>query len=235
MTFSDVKKELRKNIVKGKANTLQMFFKTGKGQYAEGDVFIGVMVPSIRKVVKKYSDLDLNETIELLHSKIHEERMTALLILVVKYKSGDEKLKEKIFKLYLSNTKYVNNWDLVDLTAEHIIGEHLRSGSKKLLYKLARSKDLWEKRISIIATFAYIKRGQSKETFKIAKMLLADEHDLIHKAVGWMLREVGKRCSFDDELAFIIEHYKKMPRTMLRYSIERFPQELRIKILEGAL
>ena len=235
MNATDVKKELKKHIVKGKANTLQMFFKTGKGQYAEGDIFIGVMVPNIRKVVKEHTDLELNQVIELLHSKIHEERMTALFILVAKYEGGDKKLKEKIFNLYLANTKYVNNWDLVDLTAGQIVGEHLMSASKGLLYELARSNDLWEKRISIISTFAYIKRGKSAETLKIAKMLLNDEHDLIHKAVGWMLREVGKRCSFDDELAFLKLYYKKMPRTMLRYAIERFPQGIRKKIMEGSL
>ena len=235
MTFLDIKNELKKHIVKDKARTLQRFFKTGKGEYAEGDVFIGVMVPSIRKVAKKYTDLSVSETLTLLRSKIHEERLTALFILLAKYKNGDEKLKDRIYKLYLANTKYINNWDLVDLTAEHIVGSYLIGRSKQPLYALAKSNNLWEKRISIISTFAYIKLGESKETFKIAKMLLHDEHDLIHKAVGWMLREVGKRVSCDEELIFLKKYYKTMPRTMLRYAIERFSEPLRKKILEGKL
>jgi 3-methyladenine DNA glycosylase AlkD len=230
MTATDVKRSLKKLVTPGKAQVLQRFFKTGKGEYAEGDIFIGVMVPNIRKVVKQYSNLPLTEVVKLLHSKIHEERLTASFILVAQYKKGDEKLKQKIFNLYLANTKYIINWDLVDLTAHHIVGEQLRNGSKQTLYKLATSKDLWEKRISIISTFAYIKAGESKETLKIAKMLLNDDHDLIHKAAGWMLREVGKRASHQDELNFLQEYAKKMPRTMLRYAIERFPEGLRKKI-----
>lgn len=235
MTASCVSYNLKDYIVKDKAKTLQRFFKTGKGEYAEGDVFIGVMVPNIRKVAKKYSDLAISETLTLLHSKIHEERLVALFILLAKYKNGDEKLKDKIYKLYLANTKYINNWDLVDLTAEHIVGSYLINKPKQTLYDLAKSSNLWEKRISIISTFAYIKRGESKETFKIAKMLLHDEHDLIHKAVGWMLREVGKRVSYDEELIFLKKYYKTMPRTMLRYAIERFSEPLRKRILEGKL
>lgn len=231
MTALDVKNSLKKLVVPGKAQTLQRFFKTGKGEYAEGDIFIGVMAPSMKATVKKYATLPIAEAVKLLHSKIHEERMVALLILVAQYKKGDEKLKQKIFDIYLSNTKYINNWDLVDLTAEHIVGEQLRNGSKQTLYKFAKSKSLWERRISILSTFAYIKTGESKETLKIAKMLLNDEHDLIHKAVGWMLREVGKRASINDELKFLEQHGKNMPRTMLRYAIERFPQNLRKKMM----
>lgn len=231
MTASHVKTSLKKLVVPGKAQTLQRFFKTGKGEYAEGDIFIGVMAPSMKATVKKYATLPIAEAVKLLHSKIHEERMVALLILVAQYKKGDEKLKQKIFDIYLSNTKYINNWDLVDLTAEHIVGEQLRNSSKQTLYKLAKSKSLWERRIAILSTFAYIKTGESKETLKIAKMLLNDEHDLIHKAVGWMLREVGKRVSHQEELKFVEQHVKKMPRTMLRYAIERFPEALRKKIL----
>ena len=231
MTASDVKNSLKKLVVPGKVQILQRFFKTGKGEYAEGDVFIGVMVPGIRETAKKYSALPLTEVVELLHSKIHEERMTAAFILVAQYKKGNEKLKQKIFDIYLANTKYINNWDLVDLTAYHIVGEQLRNGSKQTLYKLAKSKSLWERRISILSTFAYIKTGESKETLKIAKMLLHDEHDLIHKAVGWMLREVGKRVSINDELKFLEQHGKNMPRTMLRYAIELFPQSLRKRLM----
>lgn len=227
----NLKNSLKKLITPGKAQVLQRFFKTGKGEYAEGDIFIGVMVPDIRKVVKQYISLPLTEVVKLLHSKIHEERLAAAFILVAQYKKGDEKLKQKIFNIYLSNTKYINNWDLVDLTAYHIVGEQLRNGSKQTLYKLAKSKDLWEKRISIISTFAYIKTGEYKETLKIAKMLLNDDQDLIHKAVGWMLREVGKRVSQEQEVKFLEQYAHRMPRTMLRYAIERFPEKLRKKFL----
>ena len=208
------------------ALNLQRFFKTGKGDYGEGDVFLGLKAAQIKEVVKKYRELPLVDCIRLLHSKYHEHRMIALQILVSKYnRSESEALKQRIFNIFLQNTKYINNWDLVDTTVEHVIGAYLYDKDKSILYKFACSDLLWERRISIISTFNYIKRGEYEETLKIATMLLQDKHDLIHKAVGWMLREVGKRC---DELvltAFLDAYATAMPRTMLRYSIERLPKE----------
>ena len=217
----NIKKDLKKLSKPAKSQILQRFFKTGKGQYGEGDRFIGVMVPDIRKVAKKYHDLSLLEIISLLHSPIHEERLCALLVMVDQFGKAESKKQKKIFDLYLKNYKYINNWDLVDLTAPRIVGAYLMDGPREILYKLARSKNLWQKRIAIIATFQFIYHGQSQDTIKIAKILLHDEHDLIHKAVGWMLREVGKRCDEKILLAFLDQHHGKMPRTMLRYAIER--------------
>lgn len=221
---SHIKQDLRKTARSQKAAALMRFFKTGPGEYAEGDVFIGVMVPETRKVVKKYlNDVTLNEVEELLHSKIHEERLAALLLLVALYKKSDEKLKEKIYKLYIRNTKYINNWDLVDLTAPHIVGGFLENKPKDILNAFAVSKNLWERRIAMLATLYSIGHGESREALRIAKMLLNDSHDLIHKAVGWMLREVGKRCSERELEQFLRQHRARMPRTMLRYAIERLP------------
>ncbi|MFA5103742.1 MAG: DNA alkylation repair protein [Candidatus Margulisiibacteriota bacterium] len=224
---------LRSLASKEKAKILSGFFKTGPGQYGEGDVFLGITVPKIRKAVKAFEGITLAELKILLGSKYHEERLAALLILVAQYKKGDEFLRKKIFQLYLTNTRHINNWDLVDLSAEHIVGQYLSDRPKDLLYKLAKSKDLWERRISVLSTFAYIKEGECDETLKISEMLLKDDHDLIHKAVGWMLREVGKRCSMQKEEAFLKKHYKIMPRTMLRYAIERFPEKKRQMYLRG--
>ncbi|MFA6253297.1 MAG: DNA alkylation repair protein [Patescibacteria group bacterium] len=224
---ANVKKDLKKLSKSSKAKILQRFFKTGKGQYSEGDKFIGVVVPDIRKVSKQYSDLPLKQVSELLHSKIHEERLCALLILVEQYKKGDSKKQKQIFGLYLKNYKYINNWDLVDLTAPRIVGAYLADKPKNILYKLAKSKNLWQRRIAILATFQFIYYCQSKETIKIANILLHDKHDLIQKAVGWMLREVGKRCDEQILLNFLDKNYKTMPRTMLRYAIERLLEKKR--------
>ncbi len=204
-----------------KAKILSGFFKTGKGEYGEGDVFLGIYVPIQRAIAKKYTDLDLAELETLLKNKIHEHRTGALFILCDQYKKSDDKTKEKIFKFYLKNTSRINNWDLVDLSAPNIVGEWLLKKDKKILYKLARSKNLWEKRISIVSTLAFIRTKQLHDTLKISEILINDNHDLIHKAVGWMLRETGKR----DEIVlrnFLNKHATKMPRTMLRYSIEKF-------------
>jgi len=226
---------LRKEILKlknpAKAKVLMGFFKTGKGEYGEGDKFLGIVVPKQRELVKKYwKDLNLTEITKLLKSPFHEERLIALLLLVKKFETGEE--QEKIFKLYLKNTKFINNWDLVDLTAPNIVGEYLKGKDRKVLYKLAKSKSLWEKRISILATFQFIKNKDPKDTLKISEILLKDEHDLIHKAVGWMLREVGKKCGEEIEEKFLQKYVKKMPRTMLRYAIERFPEEKRQRYLK---
>ncbi len=234
MTLKVLKKELRSKATLKRAKILQRFFKTGPGEYGEGDIFLGIKVPDSRTIVKKYSDIDFKEVEKLLHSKIHEERSVALGILIQKFQKGDEKQKEKVFKLYLKNTKNVNNWDLVDSSADKIVGEYLMDKPKNILYKLAKSKNLWERRIAIMSTFQFIKKNKFKETLKISEMLLSDSHDLIHKAVGWMLREAGKR-SLATEERFLKKHYQKMPRTMLRYAIERFPERKRQAYLKGKI
>lgn len=225
--IANIKKDLKKAARQDKANTLQRFFKTGPGQYGEGDKFIGVMVPDIRRVSQKYKDLPTKEVLDLLRSPFHEERLCALLILVDQYQKGDSQKQKQIFALYLKNYQYINNWDLIDLTAPRIVGAYLMHRPKDVLYKLAKSKNLWQRRVAILATFQFIYAGQSQETIKIAKILLRDEHDLIQKAVGWMLREVGKRCDEKILLDFLDEYHKVMPRTMLRYAIERLPTKKR--------
>ncbi len=233
VTLLRLRVDLKKRASPAKAKLLARFFKTGPGEYGEGDVFIGVMVPDTRQVARQYSGLILPETKKLLHSKIHEERLCAILILIEKYRKADDRLKEDIYNFYLTNTGFINNWDLIDLSAPQIIGNFLQDKSKAKLYQLAKSKSLWERRISILATFNFIYRGQPKETLKIAKLLLNDKHDLIHKAVGWMLREVGKRCSQKTLEDFLAPYYKKMPRTMLRYAIERLPPGKRNAYRQG--
>lgn len=209
-----------------KARVLSRFFKTGRGEYGEGDVFLGVMVPETRRVAKKHADLPLLEIQKLLNSKIHEHRLAALLILVEKYRKADEREQKKIFEFYLQNARKVNNWDLVDLSAPKIVGLQLRNGKRSVLRKLARSRNIWERRIAIVSTYSFIKEGDYGDTLKISEMLLDDEHDLIHKAVGWMLREVGKKDQEAEE-GFLRKHYKRMPRTMLRYAIEKFSKKKR--------
>ncbi len=224
--LNQAKQDLQKLKNKEKAKILSRFFKTGKGEYGEGDVFFGITVPDQRKVAKKYSNLNLEEVQDLFSSKIHEHRLVALLILIKKYKSSDAKVRKGFFDFYLKNTKNINNWDLVDLSASHIVGNYLLDKNKSILYKLAKSNDLWERRISIISTFEFIRNNRFEETLKISELLLNDRHDLIHKAVGWMLREVGKRDQEIEE-QFLKKHYRNMPRTMLRYAIERFDKDKR--------
>ena len=218
---------------------LQRFFKTKKWEYAQGDEFYGIIVPKVREKAKKYfEELDLEQVKELLHSKIHEERLCALFILIEKYKNkkSTPKNKKEIYKLYLNNTKFINNWDLVDLSAPNIVGNYLFENRKeiKVLEKLAKSELLWDKRISIVSTLYFIREKEFDSTIKISKILLQDEHDLIQKAVGWMLREVGK-MDLKIEENFLKENYKIMPRTMLRYAIEKFPEEKRQKYLKGKI
>lgn len=220
-TLSQLQSDLRSFIIPEKAAFFPRFFKTGKGQYGYGDKFLGITVPNMRTVAVKYKDLELSDIIKLLHSQWHEERLVALIILTEQFKRANPTGQKEIYDLYLSNTKYINNWDLVDLSATNIVGEYLVNKSKSILYKLAKSDLLWDRRIAIISTFAFIKRGDPSETFKIAEILLHDKHDLIHKAVGWMLREVGKRCGEESLESFLNKHYKVMPRTMLRYALER--------------
>ncbi len=232
MTSFDVKKELKALAKPDKAKVLAGFFKTGSGQYGAGDKFLGITVPEQRQIARKYSQLPLGDVAMLLASHWHEERLTAALILVEKFQSGEEKDKREIFQFYLAHSKGINNWDLVDLTADKIVGAWLsQKGQLLLLDKLARSANLWERRIAVIATFAFIKQGDFGPTFKLAEKLLDDPHDLIHKAVGWMLREAGKR----DEAAlrkFLDAHVGQMPRTMLRYAIEKLPLSLRQQYLK---
>ncbi len=235
--LSSLKKDLRKYVNKEKALFYPRFFKSGKGEYAEGDWFIGVTVPLSRKVAKKYKDLSFEDLNMLLQSPIHEERLVSLLILIHKFNNVNQKEKEKLYNYYLSSTKYINNWDLVDLSADKIVGGYLLGKKDRLiLVKLAKSKNLWERRIAVIATFQFIKeKKEYRDTFTVSEILLNDRHDLIHKAVGWMLREVGKRVSKDKEEAYLKTRYKQMPRTMLRYAIEHFPESRRKQYLQGTV
>jgi 3-methyladenine DNA glycosylase AlkD len=209
-----------------RAKTLSWFFKTGKGQYGEGDIFLGIPVPKQRKVAKKYVNLSLDDLQELLNTKIHEYRFTALVILVSKYRKAEEMGKKEIFDFCLRNTKNINNWDLVDLSAPRIIGDYLLNKERSILYKLAKSNSLWERRLSILSTFAFIDDNDFEDALNISELLLNDEHDLIHKAVGWALREIGKRDQNIEE-RFLTKHYLHMPRTMLRYAIEKFDKNKR--------
>jgi len=223
MTYKKLVSELKSLEDKNQAKNLQRFFKTGPGQYGEGDIFLGIKVPVQRQIVKKYFNISLCDTEALLQSKIHEQRLVALLILVKKYEIAKNEIEKKqIFDVYIKNRKYINNWDLVDLSAPNIIGNYLLNKDRQILYEFAKSDHLWTKRIAILSCFAFIRNGETHDTLKIAQILLNDKHDLIHKAVGWMLRELGKRVSQDKEEEFLNKYYKKMPRTMLRYAIERF-------------
>jgi len=224
--ITQLKQELKKLANPKQAKIHAWFFKTGKGQYGEGDIFLGTKVPVQRKIAKKYPNLTLKDIEQLLQSKIHEHRLCALFILIAKYKKANDNLKKQIFKLYLKNAKQINNWDLVDLSAPNIVGDYLLDKPREVLYKLASSKNLWERRISILATYTFIKNNDFIDTLKISKLLLGDDHDFIHKAVGWMLREVGKRNQPTEE-KFLKKYYKQMPRTMLRYAIEKFDEKKR--------
>lgn len=234
MLASSVKTALLKIADKNKAIILSRFFKTGRGEYGEGDKFLGVVVPKQRKIAKKFIDLPLNQVLKLLKSPIHECRLTALFILIHQYQQGGPEIKRKIFSAYLKNLRYVNNWDLVDSSAPKITGDFLlqQFAQQKILYKLAKSKNLWERRIAILSTFTFIRTGQFTDTFRIAKILLHDNHDLIHKAVGWMLREIGKIDQKAEE-KFLRKYFKQMPRTMLRYAIEKFVDKSFLKKLSG--
>ncbi len=225
---------LKKHANPKSAAVLSRFFKTAKGEYGEGDIFLGIKVPQTRTVAQQFHDLPPKECLSLLKSKIHEERLLALLILCEQFKKGSDAEKKKIHNFYLKNIQYVNNWDLVDTSAALLVGSYLVHSNKDILYKLARSKNLWEKRVAIIATFHFIRNKDFKDTVAISEILLSDKHDLIHKAVGWMIREVGKR-DFKTCEKFLIKHYKKMPRTMLRYAIEKFPEQKRKKYLKGEI
>jgi len=223
-----IEKEIEEHKNEKKAELLQRFFKTGKGEYGEGDIFYGIMVPIQREIVKQFSDLSFNDLQTLLNTKIHEKRLIALLILVKQFEKAnkikDEKKQKEIFEFYLKNVRNINNWDLVDLSAPRICGIYLLDKDKSILYKLASSNNLWEKRISILSTFWFIKENKFEDAIKLAELFLKEKHDLMHKAVGWMLREIGKK---DKQVLinFLNKHYKNMPRTMLRYSLERLSEK----------
>jgi len=263
MTSADAQKALRRYASAQKARILRRFFKTGPGEYGEGDIFIGVKVPETRKVAQKFAGLPLDAITSLLRSKVHEERLLALLLLVDKYDKGNANIKEGIVRLYLDNTRHINNWDLVDLSAPKILGHWLlaqnsvgispqqaqasvprgrppansktpSTGDKELLPSLAKSPNLWERRIAIVSTYAFIRNRNFSNTFSIADMLLNDPEDLIHKAVGWMLREVGKQDLQALE-AFLRPRCRTMPRTMLRYAIEKLPERERLAYMKGTV
>ena len=213
---------------------LQKYFKTGPGQYGEGDVFRGIRVPQLRKLSVAYRSLAIEQVLQLLHSVYHEDRLLALLILVLRFAKEDEAGREAIYDLYLGNTRFINNWDLVDSSAERIVGAHLKDKSRLPLERLAQSRSIWERRIAVISTSHYLRFNDFDLTLSIAERLLTDPEDLIHKAVGWMLREVGKR-DLQREEKFLSTHYRRMPRTMLRYAIEKFPEERRQGYLKGTI
>jgi 3-methyladenine DNA glycosylase AlkD len=229
-----IRKELESLADPRHAANLQRFFKTGPGEYGEGDRFRGIRVPVLRQLVRKYRHLPQTAVEHLLPSAFHEDRLLALLLLIDRYYRGDGPVRVGIHRFYLEQTGWVNNWDLVDISAPHLVGHYLQDRPKGLLTRLAASEVLWERRIAVLATFAFIKQGDLEESFRIAALLLRDPEDLIHKAVGWMLREAGKRDLSAVE-TFLGAHYREMPRTMLRYAIERFPEPRRQAYLKGAV
>jgi 3-methyladenine DNA glycosylase AlkD len=226
-----IQRALRKKKNPRQARVLQGFFKTGKGEYGEGDIFLGLKVPETRSIAKQYTNLNFPEIKILLYSKIHEERLAGVLLLVHKFENGSEAEKAKVFRFYIQHSKRMNNWDLVDLSASRIVGGFLQKRDRSILYRLAKSKNLWERRIAIIATFQFIYKNEYQETFKIADILLCDKEDLMHKATGWMLREVGKRVSEKKLEKYLSSRLQKLPRTTLRYAIERFPEKKRKQYL----
>lgn len=231
--LEQLRKDLKKLSDKKRAAVSQKFFKTGEGEYGFGDIFIGITVPQSRELAIKYKDMSFEDLYKLLRSEIHEERLIALLIMVHNFEK-DEMLQRRIYEFYLKNIKFVNNWDLVDLSADKIMGGYLADKPKVVIYKLADSKNLWERRIAMIATYNFIKNHIFDDAVKIAEKLITDENDLIQKAVGWMLREIGKR-DLETEVKFLDKHYKEMGRTALRYSLEKFPEKSRKAYMIGTV
>lgn len=209
------------------------FFKAGKGEYGEGDRFLGVTVPNIRAIAKLHKDISIEEIRELLQSEWHEVRLCALIIMVEKSKKKDEALRKELFNLYLSQTKRINNWDLVDLSCRFIIGEYLLDKSRDILYQLAQSSLLWDNRIAIVSTYAFIRKGQLEDTYALSDLMMQHPHDLMHKAIGWMLREAGKRNP-ERLYDYVMSHRADMPRTMLRYAIEKFSPKERAILMKRA-
>jgi 3-methyladenine DNA glycosylase AlkD len=232
ITFENLTKAFRSEGNPAIAEHSSGFFKTGKGEYGEGDRFLGIRVPVTRNYAKKYRRVPMPVIRKLLKSQFHEERLLAVILLVEKFKSGNESDRKKIYELYLKHTKYINNWDIVDSSAHFIVGPFLQARSRDKLFELARSEDLWERRIAIMSTFHYIRQGEFDTALNISERLVDDIEDLIHKAVGWMLREIGKRDRATEE-EFLKAHYHSMPRTMLRYAIEKFPEKRRQQYLKG--
>jgi 3-methyladenine DNA glycosylase AlkD len=230
MSVARFKKEYKKLANPAAAKVLQGFFKTGPGQYGEGDIFLGIKVPAQREAIKKYYDFNFVDLQELLDSKIHEYRLSAIFILVKKFETAGGLERKKIYDFYLKNSKNINNWDLVDMSAPNIVGTYLLAKNRKILYTLVKSKNIWERRVAVLATFTFLRQKDFADILKIAKLLLKDEHDLIHKAVGWMLRETGKR---DEKVLkeFLDRYRQEMPRTMLRYAIEKLSEAERKKYL----
>ena len=234
MPVLKIRRSLRRLADTNTALVLQRFFKTGPGEYGEGDVFIGIKIPILRKLAEEFEEEPLQTLRILLRSKIHEERMLALMILVRRFARENDQGRRQIYKLYLAHSRLINNWDLVDGSAPYIVGAFLWSRNRKPLYVLAKSPSLWERRIAVLSTFHFIRQNDLADALRISELLLRDEHDLIHKAVGWMLREIGKRDRIIGE-TFLKMHYREMPRTMLRYAIERFPEARRRKYLLGKI
>ena len=232
MTTDLIRETLRNLANPNIAGHSQRFFKTGPGEYGEGDRFLGIRVPVLRKQVGEFQQTTLQEIQEILSSPFHEERLFALLLLVHKFSKGKDDERSRIYQMYLDNTDYINNWDLVDCSAHKIVGAYLGDKDKRRLYHLARSDSLWERRIAIMASFDFIRNHEFDDALKLSMLLLGDREDLIHKAVGWMLREIGKR-DIIIEKAFLESNYKNMPRTMLRYAIEKFPEPERLDYLQG--
>ncbi len=233
-TLKQVERAMRALKDDRKNKVMQKFFKTSKGSYGEGDVFLGLTVPQTRTIAKKYWDMSFTDIKKLLHSKYHDERLCALLMLIERFEKGSKGVRKTVYDFYITQAQYVNNWDLVDLSADKIVGVYLLDRKKAILSTFAKSDNLWERRISIVATHAFIRENQFQDTLRIAKILLHDEHDLIHKAVGWMLREVGKRDVKVME-KFLVQSYATMPRTMLRYAIEKLPEKRRKAYLKGVV
>jgi len=234
ITHKQISGALRELSNEERARHSMRFFKTGKGEYGEGDKFLGIRVPVIRAHAKKFKDISLEENLKLLRSEFHEERLCSLIILIHKFSKGNENERAEIFRIYMNNTKYINNWDLVDLSAPHIVGAFLFDKKRTLIYELSESADLWKRRIAILSTFHFIKRFQYDDALNLSEKYLRDKEDLIHKAVGWMLREIGNR-NIAVEKEFLGKHYKIMPRTMLRYAIEKFPEIERKAYLLGKI
>ncbi|MDQ6632872.1 MAG: DNA alkylation repair protein [Verrucomicrobiota bacterium] len=232
MSIAEIEKELNELANAETATFLQKFFKTGRGEYGAGDLFRGVRVPVLRKLAAKYQNISLAESKRLLQSQFHEDRLLALFFMVRLFAKSNEAARKDIYRLYLNNARFINNWDLVDSSAEHIVGAYLNDKNRAPLHRLAESANLWKRRIAVMATFHFIKHGDFNETLTIAEKLLTDKEDLIHKATGWMLREVGNR-DLKAEKTFINQYYRKMPRTMLRYAVEKFPEAERQKYIKG--
>jgi 3-methyladenine DNA glycosylase AlkD len=224
--LTELRRRLHEQASAKDAAQLQRYFKTGPGEYGAGDCFIGVRVPALRRIARGARGLSLPSAVQLLQSAIHEERLLALMILVDAYGRADEIQQEKIYQLYLQNSAFVNNWDLVDSSAPYIVGPFLMARPRAVLYELAHSPNIWERRIAVLAAFHFIRGGEFTDSLRLAGILLSDDHDLIHKAVGWMLREIGKRNGATLR-RFLTQHHHRMPRTMLRYAIEKFPERER--------